>query len=221
MEQQVSELLYTQMAEAMRAPSFLKKLGMNRADAARLFGDADWHRLLEALVPITTRLTCGQVLAAFRPLLDRIAPEPKEGWLRYAYQVSTALLYPAADHGHTSVQWDGALCFLQFLQVLFDAERQTLPFDPWLDFDFCTEEELADSAVAEEYRQFLHRFRQEHIYELLRLGREVTPFRTLEHIAGVHHVAMTVSRAFRAGGGLIDLALISGAAAGHDLGKFG
>ena len=32
---------------------------------------------------------------------------------------------------------------------------------------------------------------------------------------------MTVSRAFRAGGGLIDLGLISGAAAGHDLGKFG
>ncbi len=221
MEQRSSELLYTRMAEAMRAPSFFERLGMNRADASCLFGDADWKRLLKGLVPITTRLTCSQALEAFRSLLEAIAPEPEEGWLRYAYQVAATMLYPAADHGHTSAQWDGALCFLQFLQVLFDAERQALPFDPWLDFDFCTEEELADSAVAEEYRQFLRRFRQEHIYELLRLGREVTPFRTLEHIAGVHHVSMTVSRAFRAGGGLIDLALISGAAAGHDLGKFG
>lgn len=56
------------------------------------------------------------------------------------------------------------------------------------------------SAVAEPYRQFLRRWQEEYIYELLRLGREVTPFHTLEHIAGVHHVAMTVSRAFSAGG---------------------
>ena len=41
--------------------------------------------------------------------------------------------------------------------------------------------------MKEEYRQFLERFESEFIYELLRLGREVTPFRTLEHIAGVHH----------------------------------
>ena len=51
--------------------------------------------------------------------------------------------------------------------------------------------------------------------------REVTPFRTLDHIAGVHYVAMRVARAFSASGGLIDLGLISGAALGHDLGKFG
>ena len=221
MEQRANGLLYVQLAEAMQAPSFLKKLGMNRADAARLFGDADWRHLLGDLVPITARLSCRQALDAFRPLLNVMAPEPPEGWLRYAYQVATAMLYPSADHDHTSAQWDGALCFLQFLQVLLDGERQVLPFDPWLDFNFCTEEELSDSTVAEEYRQFLRRFRREYIYELLRLGREVTPFRTLEHIAGVHHVAMTVSRAFQAGGGLIDLALISGAAAGHDLGKFG
>ncbi len=62
---------------------------------------------------------------------------------------------------------------------------------------------------------------EEYLYELLRLSREATPFRTLDHIAGVHHVAMTVGRAFRAGGGLIDLGLMSGAAAGHDIGKFG
>ena len=75
--------------------------------------------------------------------------------------------------------------------------------------------------MAEEYRRFLRRFREEYIYELLRLGREVTPFQTLDHIAGVHHVAMQVARAFRSAGGLIDLGLISGAALGHDLGKFG
>ena len=150
-----------------------------------------------------------------------MAPEPAEGWLPYAYQVARSLLYPAADPGHTAAQRDGALCVLQFLQVLLDEERASLPFDFWLDFDFCTEEELRRSGVAEEYRLFRRRFRAEYIYEMLRLSREVTPFRTLDHIAGVHYVAMRVARAFSASGGLIDLGLISGAALGHDLGKFG
>lgn len=96
-----------------------------------------------------------------------------------------------------------------------------LPFDFWLDFEFCTEEELSHSGVAEEYRRFCYRFREEYIYEMLRLSREVTSFRTLEHMAGVHYVSMRVARAFCASGGLIDLGLISGAALGHDLGKFG
>ena len=213
--------LWTEMAAAFEETGFLRKLGMSRSDVGRIFGNVDWRQVLSPLIPIRSRLSCAAALEVFRPLLTPLAPEPPEGWLRYAYQVVLSLLYPAADQGHTSAQWDGAMCYLQFLQVLLDAEGRSLPFDPWLDFAFCSEEELSDSAAAEEYRQFLARFRGEYIYELLRLGVEVTPFKTLHHIAGVHHVAMTVSRAFKAGGGLIDLGLISGAALGHDIGKFG
>ena len=213
--------LYIRMAEAFREHTFLQKLSMTQSDVDRHFGGVIWNRLLSPLMPMEARLSCSQALEAFRPLLAELAPTPAEGWLKYAYQVAVSLLYPQMDHAHSSAQRDAALCFLQFLQELFNEERRVLPFDPWLDFAFCTEEELADSGVADEYRQFLRRFQGEYIYELLRLGREVTPFRTLEHIAGVHHVAMSVSRAFKAGGGLIDLGLMSGAAAGHDLGKFG
>lgn len=213
--------LWTEMAEAFEETDFLRKLGMSRSDAQRIFDGVDWRQFLSPLLPIRSRLTCAGTLEAFRPLLMSLAPEPPEGWLRYAYQVAVSLLYPSADRSHTSAQWDGALCFLQFLQVLLRAEGRALPFDPWLDFAFCSEEELSDSGVAEEYHQLLKRFRGEYIYELLRMSLEVTPFKTLHHIAGVHHVAMTVSRAFKAGGGLIDLGLISGAALGHDIGKFG
>ena len=213
--------LYPRFSRAFEEDTFLRKLRMTRNDTARLFETADWARLLAPLLPLKERLSCAQALAVFRPLLDAMAPEPAEGWLPYAYQAASSLLFPQDDRAHTAPQRDGALCFLQFLRELFDLERETLPFDPWLDFAFCTEEELTDSGVAEEYRQFLRRFREEYVYELLRLGREVTPFRTLEHIAGVHHVSMSVARAFKAGGGLIDLGLMSGAAAGHDIGKFG
>lgn len=213
------EQLCLNLTRAFQEEAFLQKLARPRAEA--LFEDLDWPALLAPLAPIEERISCEKALEAFRPVLDGLAPEPGEGWALCAYRTAVSLLYPQADPDHTPAQRDGALCFLQFLRTLFDAEREALPFDFWLDFAFCTEEELKSSAVAADYRQFLRRWREEYVYELLRLGREVTPFRTCEHIAGVHHVSMTVSRAFKAGGGKIDLGLISAAAAGHDIGKFG
>ncbi len=213
------EQLCLNLTRAFQEEAFLQKLARPRAEA--LFEDLDWPALLAPLAPIEERISCEKALGAFRPVLDGLAPEPGEGWALCAYRTAVSLLYPQADPDHTPAQRDGVLCFLQFLRTLFDAEREALPFDFWLDFAFCTEEELKSSAVAADYRQFLRRWREEYVYELLRLGREVTPFRTCEHIAGVHHVSMTVSRAFKAGGGKIDLGLISAAAAGHDIGKFG
>ena len=213
--------VWSEMAEAFEETDFLRKLGMNRSDAERVFGAVDWHQVLTPFTPLRARVSCAAALEAFRPLLGQLAPEPPEGWLRYAYQVALSLLYPAADHSHTSAQWDGALCFLQFLQVLLRAEGRALPFDPWLDFAFCSEEELTDSGVAEEYHRFLSRFQGEYIYELLRLSVEVTPFKTLSHIAGVHYIAMTAAHGLLEAGEEVDMALISGAAAAHDVGKFG
>ena len=67
----------------------------------------------------------------------------------------------------------------------------------------------------------LRQWKREYVYEMMRLGLEVTPYRTLEHIAGVHHIALTCGRALRRSGTAVDLALVSGSAAGHDIGKFG
>ena len=213
------EQLCLNLTRAFQEEAFLRKLSHPQAEA--LLSGQDWPVLLAPLLPIGERLCCVQVLESFHPVLEGLAPEPEEGWALCAYHTAVSLLYPQADPARTPAQRDGALCFLQFLQVLLDAEREALPFDFWLDFAFCTEEEQGASNLAEEYRLFLRRWREEYVYELLRLGREVTPFHTCEHIAGVHHVSMMVSRAFKAGGGKIDLGLISAAAAGHDIGKFG
>ncbi|MCI6640745.1 MAG: cytidyltransferase-related domain protein [Pygmaiobacter massiliensis] len=202
---------------------FLQKLSMPKKAAAALVRPSDWEGALSELLPITQRLTCGQLTELARPMLDKIAPEPPEGWMLYAYQTAVRMMFPdslPADT-NTPAQHDGAVCLLAVLQVLFTEERRSLPFDPRYDFAFCTERELAGSDRQEEYRRFLDRFEDEYIYEMMRLGCEVTPFRTLEHIAGVHHVAMYVARALANSSGAVDLPLISGAAAGHDLGKFG
>ena len=167
-----------------------------------------------------TRLRCADVLALCRPELETLCPgEPSEGWLAYAYDYARRLLYPEKTDAEPFAP--GAVFLLSVLQVLFAAEAELLPHDPAWTFDFPTDDELAGSPCAPSYQRFLRLWRREFVYELMRLGLEVTPYRTLEHIAGVHHIAVTAARALRKSGVAVDVALVSGAAAGHDLGKFG
>ena len=166
------------------------------------------------------RLRCADVLALCRPELETLCPgEPSEGWLAYAYDYARRLLYPEKTDAEPFAP--GAVFLLSVLQVLFAAEAELLPHDPAWTFDFLTDDELAGSPCAPSYQRFLRLWRREFVYELMRLGLEVTPYRTLEHIAGVHHIAVTAASALRKSGVAVDVALVSGAAAGHDLGKFG
>ena len=173
MEHRLSLALHS----AFQEESFLRKLRLTPEELAPIVSEADWSAA-DSLLPITRRLSCAEALPLFRPLLDALAPEPEGGWLPYAYRVAVSALYPRDEA--PSAQRDAALCLLQGLQVLLDAERSALPFDPFLDFAFCTDAELKDSGAAAEYRLFLRHFREEYVYEMLRLGREVTPFLTLE-----------------------------------------
>ena len=166
------------------------------------------------------RLRCADVLALCREELDALCGgAPQEGWLGYAYDYARRLLYPEKTGAEPYAA--GAVFLLSVLQVLFAAEGELLPHDPAWTFDFLTEQELADSVCAPSYMKFLRQWKREYVYELMRLGLEVTSYRTLEHIAGVHHIAVTAARALHRGGTPVDVALVSGAAAGHDIGKFG
>ena len=194
----------------------------SRKAALALLKAPGWTETLEGLLPIRQRLTCAQALELCRQLPDFFSPAPEQGWLAFCYDYVRTRMFPDGCFVPIPSPYAaGAEVFLAVLQVLLDHERAALPFDPLIDFQFLSQEEYALCDAGREYGRFLAAWRQEFVYELLRLGDEVTPFRTLGHIAGVHYIAMTAARGLAGAGVEVDLALISAAAAAHDVGKFG
>ncbi len=221
MAHQLAQQVGARILDALSEKRFLNRLTIPAPSFALLLERVDWAQVVRPLLPVARRVTCGEALAVTRPLLEGLAPEPPGGWLNCAYQIANALQFPQTQALYDDAQRDGALCYLRVLQQLLEEERAALPFSPQYDFAFCADHELEGNASADEYRRFCGWFHEDFVYELLRLSGELTPYRTLEHIAGVHHVAMACARAFYAGGGLVDLPLLSAAAAVHDIGKFG
>ena len=196
-------------------------LAPHRDMLARLLEEQDF---IQRFVPLYdgTRLKCAVILTLCREELDRLSPEPEEGWLAFTYDFARKSMFPEPDfEPRREKHGAGAAFLLALLQVLLDAERAKLPADPLWQLELLEEAELEDLAHRDSYRLFLRGYRREYVYEMMRLGLEATPFRTLEHIAGVHHVALSVARDLKAAGVPVDLALVSASAAGHDIGKFG
>ena len=199
----------------------VRYMAPHRAMLAELLEDQAY---LQRFAPLYDkgRLQCAGILALCREELDRLSPEPEEGWLAFAYDFARKSMFPEPDfESRREKHGAGAVFFLSLLQVLLDTERAKLPGDPLWQLELLEEEELTGSAHRESYRQFLRSYRREYLYEMMRLGLEATPWRTLEHIAGVHYVALSVARDLKRAGAEVDLALVSGSAAGHDIGKFG
>ena len=199
-------------SDAFRAAAFQSRL--HDPAMAQRWAQA---RFFEEFLPVRQRLACRALIEAAVEAMPDI-PVPEGGWCSCVLSDATARLYPQHRRPATEPQEDFALCALLAIQLLLEEERRALPFDWHIDFAFCADEEAAGSPF---YPRFLQVWRQDFVYELLRLGSELTPFSTLQHIAMVHHVAMTAGRALRRSGAAVDLALTSAAAAGHDIGKFG
>jgi len=220
-KKQIRQII-TDLTERLSGKDFLERSGLSKKNILMLMNKEHWEEQLTRLIPLKKRVACRLVYEICEEPLALLGREPEEGWMKFTYQYVCHILYPDPEFTEANAQFAaGAEFYLAVLQYFFDMERQIFPYDSLYDFGFLSDEEAASFECFEEYKKFKKIFVREYVYEMMRLNAEVTPFRTLEHIAGVHHVAMTVARGLYAAGVPIDLTLTSGAAAGHDIGKFG
>ena len=220
-KKQVRQMI-EELTAKLCAREFLAASNLSRESVLMLMNREYWEGQLGRIFPIKRRIQCREIYEICREPMSLIGREPRDGWMKFTYQYVCHILYPDEEFSRQAEPYAaGALFYLAVLQFIFDKEREVLPFEPMVDFAFLSEEEALSYESYTEYKKFKNAFYKEYIYEMMRLNAEVTPFKTLEHIAGVHYVAMTVARGLYEAGVPIDLTLTSAAAAGHDLGKFG
>ena len=150
---------------------FTQQVSLPQPVCAALVSPADWHHSIMALCA-QPHIVCAHVLEACREPLQQVCPgEPQGGWLAFCYEYARHLLYPDADFAAAAAPWQaGAELYLRILQLCLDAERTNRKPNPLMDFQFLSEAEVAGFERAGEYRIFLHAWREEYVYEMLRLG---------------------------------------------------
>lgn len=166
-----------------------------------------------------------KVLELAKEYILELRTAPERGWLQYCFDYTEAVLFPETKGDLAPVDEEkpeyrkGRLLLLQILRGLYKYENESLDFDPTRTMELIAND--PEAYTWEEYLRFKQVIKEEYIYEFMRIARDITPFDTLGHMSGVHYVAVTMGKQLKVAGVPVDLPLISGAAAGHDIGKFG
>ena len=213
--------VYNMLIKNMTDKYFLKEISITKNEMVKIIKEENFTEGIIGLDfshKIKARDACDIILHYLNTFTDISA----EDLLSYAYDYIRCFLFPYNFPFEPSDELERAiLIFYQLFHTILQLEREYLEFSEVLHFDFLEKNLYDNSLVKKEYSNFLSIWDKNYIYEFLRISSEITTFDTLGHIAGVHYVSMHIAYGLHKVNVPIDLALVSGAAVTHDIGKFG
>lgn len=147
-----------------------------------------------------------------------------EDFLSYVYKYSIHMSFPHAVIIKNDIKLNN-LCnlYLKILSIICEFEKKSKS-STWqykYPINFLDVNETNDLEDSREYKKFIKEFKNNYVYEMMKLSSEVMGFNTLDHVCGVHYLSLHLGRQLKSIDIPIDLGRISGSAAAHDIGKYG
>ena len=142
---------------------------------------------------------------------------------QYTYQYALGLSFEESVLVELTNNKDEiAVLSLSILRIFFKMQKE-FDHESWVSkyaLNILTDEEIAH-LEDDEYVRFTEFLDNEYVYEMMKMNQDLIGYSTLDHICGVHHLAVKVGRQLSHLNLPIDLGRVSGAAYGHDIGKYG
>ena len=204
--------------------SFLKNFGITRKAIIDLTSDERFKEQLKSMMD-NNLYSCQAVFELLLPFFDSSSVQmDQEAWLNYFYQYALHFSFPDAITTTLTVAKNKvAEVYLRTLKIVAQWQMHSKD-DTWQSqypLELLTDKEIDALEDKTEYLAFKRAYQHLYVYEMMKLNQEVIGYTTLDHICGVNHLAMKTARQLKAAGFPIDLGRVSGAAIGHDVGKFG
>ena len=194
----------------------LQDLGQTVSAAARLLSSENHMAALEALSGHDEQVCC-RVWELCAPFMENGGMEGKQ-WLSDLCDRLSDNMFSDAEHPYRDLTEDERLYLAVLVQILGQHLQE---FDPLTDVLRFPEEALERSRVKDQYACYRRAVVESHVMPLMRISREIRPFDPASHTIGVHNVALHTAMLADRAGIEVDLPLVSAAAFGHDIGKFG
>jgi len=216
--------VYNRIVRKMTGIKWLQKNNINKDFIDDYLKGENFIVILKSMLD-EKDFSCKRILIICQDLIEKINnTTPPDNWLNYIYQYALNYTFKEA----VTIDLDSRLdisceVYLRFLGI-FSLIEKTSDNETWQSMyplDFLTEEEENALEHPEEYRKFIKAFNYNYVYEMMKLSKEVMDFNTLDHICGVHNLSLTIGRQLKQLGISVDLGRVSGAAGGHDIGKYG
>lgn len=200
--------------------NFLKSHNCLKKEMQDILTNNDWLVNFRGFKP-GEELDCGKIINALQPLLEKVAKEPEVGWQQYIIDFKIKQLFP---DGICEVENKNyRLCkgiIFQTIRTILETKEYMIRNQQEI-IQFLRSEEYTHCHGRLEYEKMIKYWSKNYINEFMLIYGEITKFNILGHISGVHKISLIIGKQLSKIGVPIDMALMSGAAVGHDIGKFG
>ena len=223
MNRELTAKIITTMKRRITNWRFLIVNKLDKNDLMDAFSSKAFYEILLKHVE-AKNYSCEALKEAYMVVYDQIFDvEMGDDFLSNAYQYALSKSFPDAVTAELTGDLRVYELYLSLLKV-FDDFQKTSEDETFMSvypFELLSHKEVLELEDQKEYMSFQEAFEGQYIYEMMKLNYEVTGHSTIEHILGVHYLAVKIARQLKEKGVDIDLGRVSGAAAGHDIGKFG
>ncbi len=218
-------------------PLFIKKSGFHPEPFKKLINSASLKNHIRKIYS-NNNFSCTEALNLALDIMKGYCRENMDSWLFSSeekalkdilYNYNQGLLYP-----HTlEKRYSGSvrdIYFLRFYSLYtrilktFIINAKLNPGNGWeYNYPYCglEPEEYKDSRFKKEYEQFAEVFSRQNVYGLMKMSQEWKGYTSLDHTLGVYSLCMFIGLQMKNLGFPVDLAILSGASIGHDIGKYG
>jgi nicotinic acid mononucleotide adenylyltransferase len=216
--------LYRKICDSLLDKGVLKQISLSSGIVEKHIKSDHFKYQVNKIV-IHNDYSCKAVLVLCKELIEYlIKGNLPEDWLFYVYQYALSRSFPDAVTIRLYKNLNNAcILYLEVLKVVLEVQKISgdNSWESNYPLNFLAKEEENELENIEEYKNFKRAFEDEYVYEMMKLNQEVMGYSSLQHISGVHYLALFIGRQLKAAGVSIDLGRVSGSAAGHDIGKFG
>lgn len=216
--------IYEEIFATLLDTTFLKEY---RIKNDILKGHIEGHDFTSNLYKILENkdYSCNAVYFLLEDILkDLWGEKTPEEPLKYIYQFVLSLSFPNSVEISLDNQLSGGCyVYLKTLRIISHYEKvlHVNSFQSTYPLHLISPEEENSLMNVTEYRSFVISFNKQFIYEMMKLNYEIIGHNTLDHVCGVHFLAVFIAKQLLNKGIHLDLGRVSGAAAGHDIGKYG
>ncbi|AKL94548.1 nicotinic acid mononucleotide adenylyltransferase [Clostridium aceticum] len=219
-----SQKVYSELCTILLDKDFLEEHPIKKELIKKHLENPNFIHNLEAML-VENNYTCAAVFELCKDMLQALWGDNSPSHpLHYIYQFSLSLSFPDSVEITLNTKLnEGCYLYLKALRVISQYEKlfDHGTFESKFPLNLLTKAEEDPLMNLHEYHAFLHAFHDEYIYEMMKLNYEVVGHNTLAHICGVHYLSVFIAKQLLNKEVPLDLGRVSGAAAGHDIGKFG
>lgn len=216
--------LYADINKKLTSAKWLNRIGLKEDIIYKYTNDEKYLKTLKYMVDNMDFSAKTTVILCENIMKDYIGVTNENSILEKIYKFTLRKSFPSAVNEDFSEGFS-LFCgiFLRIFRVINEYEKycKNNSFESLYPLIFLSSHEKKSLERPEEYNAFLKAFKKDYLYEMMKLNKEVVGFNTLDHICGVHYLSLHIARQIKDLDIPIDLGRVSGAAAGHDIGKYG